>query len=267
MDESLKWNLFLFIAKNKKSTLKEIHKHLTETKIYSRSYKNTYKILEGLTNEKFLEKRERNYCINKGHFREFLSRLNEIESYLLGKKKEIAYEDNEEIIYESNSLQQLNELWIKIVEEEISLQKVNEVFWEGPNCWWLFASLLDEVKYLNYLKRYNIEAYFKIKIPNELNKNAEEFYISRGFLSKIIDCPVEDKYLHVGIVGNKIIQVTYPKEINSLLDKIYLTKDKSSFLKSLQEIVSLEIPLKLKVLKNSELAKTLSESIQRVLVK
>ncbi len=253
MINDLKENIIEVVGEHEKINSIRIHNSLKK-KSYNKSYQNTYKMLNKMLKEQILKKENQEYLINKDWLNEQIKKLNLYKDCFSKKNKNI-YSDENLKIYNFNSLLELDNFWINLIFEEIEKNsKISEVFWEGPNCWWLFSNILGEEKYLNKLTENNIKGYFLIKVNNKLNLKAKKFYLDRNFNSEIISSK-ENPYLHRGIVGDKIIEITYQDEINKLFDDIYNSDNQDVFLEKNNQIMNLKTNLTIKIIKNYELSK------------
>lgn len=263
MFNKTKYYILKILSSKKELSSIKIHNYLKKNG-HSKSYQNTFKILQEMVKNQELNKKERLYEINIKKLEEIVSSIEAIiEDYKVNSKK-IKYVDKRTKIITFNSLLELDYYWADFVIKEVmrNEENISEIFWEGPNCWWLFVNLYNEEKFISFLKGKNIDLYFKIKEKNNLNHKTKEFYNKRGSICKIKPENSEKKYLHRGICGNKIIEIEYPNEINKMFDEIYSFEESNIFVEKINEIVNANYRLNMKVYEDRELAKYFSEQIK-----
>jgi len=252
--------IFEVIVGEDQLTSIKIH-NLLKKKQYSKSYQNTYKILNEMVEDGILHKNSNEYQINKDWLKKRIQKLTDYQEKEVSNIQNI-YSDNKLKIYNINSLYELDEFWIDYVLKEIETNKgIKEVFWEGPNCWWLFSSIIEEEMYLDKLRNNNIEAYFIIKKNNILNLRTKNFYNERNCNSKICT-NLQNPYLHRGIIGNKIIEVEYGDDVNNIFDEIYESRNSDIFLDKMRDIINLKINLKIKITTDNHLSSVYSKKLK-----
>ena len=260
MIDNLKQEIIEVVAKNNNLTPIKIH-NILKRKSYSKSYQNTHKTLKKMIDESIIVKINNEYKLNNEWVNSQIKKLESYTKNTTSTKKKI-YNDDKLKIYRFNYLSELNNFWIEFILNQINENDtISEIFWEGPNCWWLFSDVLSEEKYLSILSNKNIEAYFLIKINNKLNEIAKKFYMNK----KTFSCIVEDSnniYVHRGIVGEHIFEIEYLPEINDKLDKIYSSNCQEVFLNEINNVVKNKTKLTLKIIKDKELARLYSKNIK-----
>lgn len=232
-------------------TAKQIYNQLKKNQ-FKKTYQHLCNILKELHEEEVLEKKKLKYYIVSAWFDKKIDFYKELKQKYHLRGSKIIFSDNKLQVLSFKSLKSLNDYWIHLIEKEIQTKNISSVYWEGPNCWWLFTNMADEIKYIDFLKNKNIEAYFLIKINNKLNKDSCEFYSKNKCQAKIISSFEGDTYIHRGIVGNTIIEVSYPQTINKFFDEIYKQNKQSIFLDNIKQIDSFEEEITLKVYKDTE---------------
>lgn len=248
------------IVENRKLNSIKIHNLLKKNK-YSKSYQNTHKILKKMFDEKILIKTDYKYQINKTWLNSQIKKYLDYKEKLSSKKKNM-YSDKSLKIYNFQNILEIDQFWINFVIEEIeNNNNINEVYWEGPNCWWLFSNIMGEENYLKILNKNNIKGYFLIKTQNDLNNKAKKFYNDRKNFCVIAKNPT-NIYLHRGVVGNKIIEVEYDNKVNELFDEIYKSENQEVFLEKMNKVVNLKSNLTLKIISENELSEIYKNKIK-----
>lgn len=188
---------------------------------YKKSYQNVVKTLKIMVKDKILEKDDLTYEISINWLNNRIKHLKKIKESVRASKIDRVYSDDNIEVFETDCLFELNEFWLQKVKDEYYEKDCEFVYWEGPNCWWLYTHLAEETQYLSELKSRGIDVYFLIKQRNKLNEKAYNFYDIRE-CNVAFDNSNKNVHLHRGLVGEKIIETRYHEKVNEFFDKLYM---------------------------------------------
>lgn len=262
MKEELK-NILQILIEHEILTAKQIHNKLKLSK-YGKTYQNTCTLLKKLTEEEVLKKTNLKYSIEESWFDKQIQLYEKLKELKKSRGVKVVFNDSKLKIVSVNSLKKLNEIWISLINNEIKREKPKDVFWEGPNCWWIFTNLSDEMNYIKELKKAEIVLHFLIKSENKLNRETEKFYNSNNCKAKIVSDKTENKDLHRGIINDLVLEVSYPKVINDFFDEVYSSEQQQVFLEKIGNIEHFKEEIVLKIYKNKEYARNIINEMSKL---
>ena len=242
----------------------QIHRKIKKDYNYSCSSQATYKAILELQNDGVLTKIEKQYCINLNWIDKIRKFSENIEKNYHGKNK-ISLVDGISNISTSNnvtvmtfdSLLELDKAWLDIkcqFYKQADKKQKEITFCQANHCWWLLVYPEYEYRELEYLKTKNVRDFVIVHQNTKLDNHAKKFYNNLGIPFKTLNSPLDSD---LTVFGDKIMQVTIPKDLRDEIDFVYKNYSKPgevSVAEFIKKIVGKKRKIELSLIKNKEIA-------------
>ena len=226
-------------------------------------------ILE-LVDEGILMQKGKGFFINKEWVKNSKYLLDSLYLELtegISKASSIDSIEGEITVFSFDSLNKLIKFWQDLIDgwfRDFRKGDPNINCYQAAHAWEGLLHLDREKDLMGQLKKKGIKSYILSTGNTPLDKNIMKFYRSIGVEMSIQSSSSSfDKGYYVGTYGDMIIQTQYPEKIVEALDTFF-KKNKSIEnlnLKILSDIVNKKIKMKLTVIKNLQMAKSINKSI------
>jgi hypothetical protein len=170
-------------------------------------------------------------------------------------------------VFSFDSVNEMMKFWQELIDDWLKKFRSGDYAvncYQAAHVWEVLLHLEKEEKIMGQMKRKGITPYALIKSDTRLDRNVERFYRKIGVKTRIKKSAARsDKGYYVGTYGDLVINATYPAQVVRELDRFFSTNTSLVGLdiSELLRIVKQDVPVKLTVIKNLELAKQINGSI------
>lgn len=232
------------------------------------SYQAVRKAVHSLIEEGVAEREGHTYRLSKSWAHDCKKMMDALVLDLSGKPKRDKKEIDENIrVYTFESINEMMHFWQDLIHDWYMHFKEGDMninCYQGAHIWEGILHLDKEAQVMGQLKKKGIISYAVCTGSTPLDMKSIKLYEDLGL--KIHTVPSHtsfDRSHYIGTYGDLIVEATYPKEVVAALDEFYhenTSMDKLD-LKQLRDIVNMNAPLKLTVIKNKKMAEHVNASI------
>ena len=262
--------IFSILVKESPLKIIELTNYIRKRYGKSITFQAVRKAVLELVREGVLTKKDKGFSINKAWVLEVKQALDKVYNDLIKEKVSpmgIQSITGELSVFTFESINELMKFWQELIDNWFKNFKKGDYpinCYQAAHIWEVLLHLEQEEKIMKQLKQKGIKSYTVITSNTPLDKKMERYYRKIGVKTKIDKSSSSfDKSYYVGTYGDLVVQTVYPKKLVKELDLFFKANRslEELDLSKLLAIVNQQIPVKLTVIQNLEMAKQINKSI------
>lgn len=170
-------------------------------------------------------------------------------------------------VYTIPRLVDMDTIWRNIMQDNFASLKPcipKVITFQAVHFWWVLVNLAQETELMKGLNKQGIKSYFVCYGNTPLDKWTAKYYNDLGISCKILSRPKDFINGHnIGVYGDLIIQATHPENTARKIEEFFKRYERieDARLSELMEIVTEQINIKMTVIRDPMLTKTIRENV------